>query len=62
MLGSRKYRRESGESVEAVVLIDSKRCVSTALNCTILYGHYYPTVILIITDIPSPTHSFIPGL
>jgi len=29
-------------------------------NCRILYGRSLPTVILII--IPSPTHSFIPGL
>jgi len=28
----------------------------------ILYGHYLPTFILIIIGIPSPTHSFIPGL
>jgi len=33
-----------------------------AFNCKILYGRYLPTVILIIIGIPSPTHSFIPGL
>jgi len=32
------------------------------VNCRILYGHYLPTVILIIIGIPSPTDSFIPGL
>ena len=31
-------------------------------NCRILYGHYLPTVILIIIGIPSPTDSFILGL
>ena len=42
-----------------------KRCrlqLCRAFNCRILYGHYLPTVILIIIVIPSPTHSFIPGL
>jgi len=33
-----------------------------AFNCRILYGRYLPTVILTIIGIPSPTHSFIPGL
>jgi len=33
----------------------------TAFNC-ILYGHYLPTVILIIIAIPSPTHFFTTGL
>jgi len=33
-----------------------------AFNCRILYGHYLPTVILIIIGIPSPTYSFILGL
>ena len=34
----------------------------TAFNCRILYGHYLPTVILIIIAITSPTHFFTPGL
>ena len=33
-----------------------------AFNCRILYDHYFPTVILIIISIPSPTHSFTLGL
>jgi len=39
-----------------------KHLESRAFNCRILYGLYLPTVILIIIGIPSPTHSFIPGL
>jgi len=35
---------------------------SRAFNRRILYGHYLPTVILIIIGIPLPTYSFILGL
>ena len=36
----------------------------TAFNCRILYGYYLPTVglLTILFGIPSPAHSFIPGL
>jgi len=45
--------------------VETLRCwwqLCRAFNCRILYGHYLPTVILIIIGIPSPTHFFIPGL
>ena len=36
--------------------------VVRAFNFRILHGRYLPTIILIIIGIPSPTHSFTPGL
>ena len=42
--------------------ISRRAAIDRQFDCRILYGRYLPTVILIIIGIPSPTHSFIPGL